>query len=158
MATTNEKTSRAYIELLEINKTASKGYKEAADGVTNPQLKTELNRLAQQRTQFTNELTQQASRLGVDPNKTTFEGAATEVVAAVHRSWINVKAAVTGHNDAAILNECETGDTSALKAYDAALKAPDMPTPVKTVIEHQRSEIMAAKNAVTQLKSKMKPM
>lgn len=158
MTTPNEKTARAYIELLEINKTATKGYKEAAEGVTNPQVKSELNRFAQQRAQFTNELTQQASRLGVDPNKTTVEGALTEVAAAVHRSWINVKSAVTGHDDAAILSECENGDMSALKAYDNALQAPDMPAPVKSVIEHQRTEIMSAKNTVSRLKSSAKPM
>ena len=158
MTTPNEKTARAYIELLEINKTATKGYKEAAEGVTNPQVKSELNRFAQQRAQFTNELTQQASRLGVDPNKTTVEGTFTEVAAAVHRSWINVKSAVTGHDDAAILSECENGDMSALKAYDNALQAPDMPAPVKSVIEHQRTEIMSAKNTVSRLKSSAKPM
>lgn len=157
MTTPNETTARAYNDLVEINKTATKGYQEAAEGVTNPQLKSELSRLSQQRAQFASELTQQASRLGITSMKdTTVEGALTDAAAAVHRGWINIKSAVTGQNDSAILGECETGDAIALKAYETALQANDLPADAKNVIQQQHGQILEAKNKITQLKGQAK--
>ena len=157
MATPKETTARAYNELVEINKTATKGYQEAAEGVTNPQLKSELSRLSQQRAQFASELSQNARQYGINPeDQSTIEGALTDAAAAVHRGWINIKSAVTGHDDTAILGECETGDATALKAYEIVLKTDDLPMQAKTVIEQQHSQILNAKNMVTQWKGQVK--
>ena len=152
MATPNETTARAYNDLVEINKTASKGYQEAAEGVTSPQLKSELSKLSQQRAQFTAELTQHASQLGLNvTDDNTIEGVITDAAAAVHRGWINLKSVITGQSDAAILGECETGDAIALKAYETALAA-ELPQQAKSVIEQQHSQILSSKNQITQWK------
>ena len=157
MTTPNETTARVYNDLVEINKTATKGYQEAAEGVSNPELKTELSRLSQQRAQFASELTKHANQFGLNVTDTnTIEGVLTDAAAAVHRGWINIKSAVTGHDDSAILGECETGDATALKAYETALQAKDLPTETKNVIEQQHSQILSAKNKMTQLKSQAK--
>ena len=151
MSITNENLARTYTDLVAINHTGAKGYQEAAEGVTNPQLKAELSQLSQQRAQFASELSQQATRLGASTESSTVEGALTEAAAAVHRGWINLKSAITGQSDSAILGECETGDATALAAYETALKA-DLSADAKTVIEQQHSQILAAKNKVTELK------
>lgn len=152
MATLNETTARAYNDLVEINKTAAKGYQEAAEGVTNPQLKSELSKLSQQRAQFTADLTQHASQLGLNvTDDNTIEGVVMDAAAAVHRGWINLKSVITGQSDAAILGECETGDATALKAYETALST-ELPQQAKSVIEQQHSQILSAKNQVTQWK------
>ncbi|GAC1367802.1 MAG: PA2169 family four-helix-bundle protein [Hymenobacter sp.] len=157
MATTTESTARAYNDLVEINKTGAKGYQEAAEGVTNPQLKSELSRLSQQRAQFASELTQKASQYGLTTEQhSTVEGALTDAAAAVHRGWINLKSAITGQDDSAILGECETGDATALKAYETALQSSDLPAPAKSVIEQQHSQILSAKNMITQWKGQSK--
>ncbi|HEX8329481.1 MAG TPA: PA2169 family four-helix-bundle protein [Hymenobacter sp.] len=156
MATPNENTARAYNDLVEINKTGAKGYQEAAEGVSNPQLKSELSRLSQQRAQFASELTSQASQYGLNvTDGNTVEGVLTDAAAAVHHGWINIKSAITGQSDTAILGECETGDSVALKAYETALSA-DLPMQAKSIIEQQRSEILNAKNMVTQMKGQVK--
>jgi uncharacterized protein (TIGR02284 family) len=156
MATPNENTARAYNDLVEINKTGAKGYQEAAEGVTNPQLKSELSRLSQQRAQFASELTSQASQYGLNvTDGNTIEGVLTDAAAAVHHGWINIKSAITGQSDTAILGECETGDSVALKAYETALSA-DLPMQAKSIIEQQRTQILTAKNMVTQMKGQVK--
>jgi uncharacterized protein (TIGR02284 family) len=152
----NNDAARAFNDLVEINKTGAKGYQEAAEGVSNPQLKSELSRLSQQRAQFASELETQARQLGVTPpsQNSTVEGALTDVAAAVHHGWINLKAAITGHSDAAILGECETGDKVALEAYEKALQSPQsLPGQAATIIQKQHGEILAAKNQITQWKA-----
>lgn len=157
MATTTETTARAYNNLVEINKTGAKGYQEAAEGVSSPQLKSELSRLSQQRAQFASELTQHASQYGLNiTDSNTAEGLLTDAAAAVHHGWINLKSAITGQSDTAILGECETGDSVALKAYETALQSTDLPPQAKTVIEQQHSQILTAKNWVTQQKGQSK--
>lgn len=153
MATTTENTARAFNDLVEINKTGAKGYQEAAEGVSSPQLKAELSRFSQQRAQFASELTQHASQLGLNiEDGNTVEGLLTDAAAAVHQGWINIKSAITGQNDTAILGECETGDSVALKAYETALKAGDLPMEAKSVLEQQHSQVLEAKNWITQHK------
>ncbi|MCC3157146.1 PA2169 family four-helix-bundle protein [Hymenobacter sp. 15J16-1T3B] len=154
MASINSDSARAFNDLVEINKTGAKGYQEAAEGVSNPQLKSELSRLSQQRAQFAAELEQQARQAGIDvTNDNTVEGVVADAAAAVHRGWINLKSAITGQSDAAILGECETGDQVALQAYESALKAQSIPAQVSSIIQKQHGEILAAKNQVTQWKA-----
>ena len=156
MATPTENIARAYTDLVEINKTATKGYQEAAEGVTDPKLKSELSRLSQQRAEFASALMQHANQFGINTkDESTIEGALTDAAAAVHRGWINIKSMVTGQSDSAILGECETGDATALKAYEAALSA-DLPIQAKSVIEQQHSQILTAKNMITQWKGEAK--
>lgn len=157
MATIADSTARAYNDLVTINKTATKGYQEAAEGVTSPELKSQLGRLSQQRAQFASELSQHAQQYGVNTADTsTVEGALTDAAAAVHRGWIDIKSAVTGHSDAAILGECETGDATALKAYETALQSADLPAAARPIIQKQHDEILSAKNQVTQWKGQAK--
>ena len=154
MATPNETTARAYNDLVEINKTGAKGYQEAAEGVSNPALKSELSRLSQQRAQFASELTQHASQYGLNVTEgNTIEGLLTDAAAAVHHGWINIKSAITGQSDDAILGECENGDSVALKAYETALQSADLPAQAKSVLEQQHSQVLQAKNWVTQHKA-----
>ena len=152
MSTFNDNTSRAFTDLLEISRTGAKGYQEAAEGVSNPELKSELSRLSQQRAKFVAELEQHAQALGVSAHDSTIESVATDAAAAVHRGWINLKSAITGQDDSAILGECETGDAVALQAYETALKAQGLPQEAQSVIQKQHGEVLQAKNWVTQQK------
>lgn len=153
MATITGETARAYNDLVEINQTAAKGYQEAAEEVSSPELKSKLSELSQQRAQFASELKQHASQYGISPeSEGTVEGALADAAAAVHRGWINIKSAITGQDDSAILGECETGDAAALKSYETALRSNELPVDARGVIQKQHGEILSAKNWVTQHK------
>ncbi len=157
MATIAENTARAYNDLVTINETATKGYQEAAEGVTSPELRSQLANFSQQRAQFASDLSQYAQQYGISTaDHTTVEGALTDAAAAVHRGWINLKSAITGQSDSAILGECETGDATALKAYETALQSNDLPATAKTVLQKQHDEILTAKNQVTLWKGQAK--
>ena len=88
-----------------------KGYREAVEEATSPELKSRLARLGQQRASFRGALEQEVLRLGGDPKETGSVGAA------LHRTWLNVRDAVTGKGDDAILKESERGEKAALDNY-----------------------------------------
>ncbi|MEJ7658987.1 MAG: PA2169 family four-helix-bundle protein [Hymenobacter sp.] len=58
----------------------------------------------------------------------------------MHRAWIDLKAAVTGKDSHAVLNECERGEDVRREGLRRRpCKAQDLPSALKSVIEKQYS-------------------
>lgn len=130
--------------LLEKNIDAVRGYKEAAEEVKNPSLKTFLERNASTRQSFVQDLRQDVASLGGDPESDT------SVAADLHRGWINFKSAISGHDEEDILEECIRGEEAALKEYDNVISDFDIPQGVRSKVQTQRDQI---EQSHTELKS-----
>ena len=122
------------------------GYREAAEEAKGSELKSHLTRLGQQRAQFRGELEQEVIRLGGDPK----EGGSAS--AALHRTWLNVRDAVTGKDDNAIVKESERGEKAALDNYDDVLGR-DLPADLKATISRQRDAVQQAHSELESLKN-----
>ncbi|MGI4870351.1 MAG: PA2169 family four-helix-bundle protein [Janthinobacterium lividum] len=149
----NETISRALTDILNLNRTSVKGYQEAAEEVKSADLKAKLGQYSQQRAGFVSDLEGFAKQYGIDAADTsTIESVATDAAAAVHRGWINIKSAITGQSDSAVLAAAETGEATALKAYETVL-ATDIPAGAKSVFQQQHDAILQAKNWLSMNKS-----
>ncbi len=105
-------TTSTLNDLIEILKDGQQGFTEAARDIGNGDLKAVLSGFATQREQFATQLQVVARNFGEDaPAKSG------SVTGAVHRGWINLKAAIASRNDHAILEECERGEDAAVAAY-----------------------------------------
>ena len=122
-------TTNSVIETL---KDGQEGFKQAAEGVKDPQLKSLFNEYSQQRSQFAAQLQSHLQSMG-EPEPATTSSAA----GALHRAWINLKSAVTRGDDHAILAECERGEDSAVEEYKKALDS-NLPEPVSDRIRNLR--------------------
>lgn len=131
--------------LIETNKDGQQGFQEAADGVERSDLKSLFYEFSQQRSQFAGELQSLVRSLGGDPENSGSIGGA------IHRGWINIKAAVTGKDDHAILNECERGEDVAKGEYKKALEK-NLPANVREVIQTQAGAVQAAHDQVKALR------
>lgn len=132
--------------LIETCKDGQNGFKEAAEGIERSDLKSLFFEFSQQRAQFAGELQSLVQRLGGDPeNAGSFSGA-------LHRGWINIKSAVTGRDDEAILNECERGEDAAKDTYKAALDM-GLPANVRETVQNQYTSILAAHDRVKALRN-----
>src|ERR687886_1298407 len=76
------------------------------------------------------ELQAEVRRLGGDPEKRG------SVAGSLHRGWMNLKSAVTGKDDEAIIAECERGEETAVQSYEDALEK-DLPADVRAIVERQ---------------------
>lgn len=132
-------------DLIETCRDGQTGFKEAADNVKSPDLRTFLNEVATERSQFVNELQLEVRRLGGDPPKTG------STSAAIHRAWIDIKGTLTGKDDHSILNECERGEDSAVDAYKDALKL-GLPTNILPTVERQFQSIKLVHDRVKQMR------
>lgn len=131
--------------LIETCKDGQNGFKVAAEGVERSDLKSLFYECSQQRSQFAGELQSLVRELGGDPENTG------TVSAVLHRGWINIKSAVTGKDEQAVLNECERGEDIAVNAYKKALDE-TLPANVNTTVQNQYNTVQATHDKVRDLR------
>src|SRR5919106_4483302 len=91
--------------LIETIKDGQEGFKQAAEAVKDPNLKSLFTEYSQQRARFASELQNEARKWGEpEPEKDS------SAAGAMHRAWINLKSAITSGDDHSILAECERGE------------------------------------------------
>ena len=144
MATDNDSTISTLNNLIETCKDGENGFRTASDGVKNQELKTLFLTYSQQRAQFASELQAEVRRLGGDPEQTG------SVAATLHRGWINIKSAVTGEDEGAVISECERGEDSAVRNYQDALKE-NLPAELQTTIQRQYTQVKEAHDRIRAL-------
>ena len=136
--------------LIETLKDGQKGFKEAAEAVKDPQLKSLFDQYSQQRSRFATELQNQAKSLGeAKPEKTS------SAAGAMHRAWINLKSAATSGDDHAILAECERGEDSAVNEYKEALEN-GLTSSLRDIVSRQYREVTAAHDRIKNLRDTAK--
>src|SRR6266705_5031959 len=136
--------------LIETLKDGQKGFKEAADAVNDPQLKSLFTEYSQQRSRFASELQTEARSVGGAEPETGGSAAG-----AMHRGWINLKSAITSKDEGAVLAECERGEDSAVKEFKEAIDKP-FSSPLRDVIFRQYTEIKRAHDRIKQLRDAAK--
>lgn len=121
-------------ELIHINKDGESGFQTAAENIKNTELESMFEGWAKQHAKFAGELQQEVKRLGGDYTDSGTVGGA------LHRGWLDVKSALSGHSAAAILKSCEAGEDSAVAAYARA--AADYPSgQTNALIEKHHQQI-----------------
>ena len=134
-------------ELIETSKDGENGFRKAAQDTKTAELASFFSQGAQRCAQGARELQELVRSLGGDPERT---GSAA---AAMHRGWMNVKEAVTGRDDKAILEEVERGEDYAKAAYRKALEQ-NLPANVKSVVERQYQGVLANHDKVKALRER----
>lgn len=97
--------------LIETCKNGELGYAEAARLVEDTKLETLLQGYSKERAGFARALQAEVKKLGGTPGESGTLGAA------LHRGWMELKAAATLGSGGAILAACETGEDSAWTHY-----------------------------------------
>jgi uncharacterized protein (TIGR02284 family) len=131
--------------LIETCKDGQNGFQTAAEGVKRSDLKSLFAEYALQRSKFAGELQNEVTRLGGDPENTG------SVAATLHRGWINIKSAVTGADENAVIAECERGEDSAVSNYQDALNDQNLPADIRSIVERQYTQIKEAHDRVRAL-------
>ncbi len=145
-----EKTHKEIVDalqgLVEKNHDAEKGFKKAMEDVKHASLKTFLSRQAVQRNRFVTELEYELRQLDAQPKED--DGS---ISGSIHRAWIDLKAAVTGHDAENVLEECIRGEKASVKEYDEVLKNHTLPLNISNVVTKQRDEINNTLNRIKTL-------
>ncbi len=144
-----ELTSRIN-DLIETLKDGQEGFKQAAEGVKDPQLKSLFTDYSLQRSRFATELQSEARVLGESKPETS-----SSTAGALHRAWINLKSAVTSGDDHAILAECERGEDSAVEEYKKAMND-NLSASLRGIVARQFAQIKEAHDRIKNLRDTTK--
>ena len=137
-----ERTEREVLnQLIETCKDGERGFLYATNYVNDPLVKALFTEIASQRERFAADLLPHAQRLG---GANESDGTTT---AALHRGWMTIKDALTGHDAKAIIREAERGEDAALAVYKDALEGMLPPT-TRDLIERQCVEVRHAHDRV----------
>ncbi|TGD82624.1 ferritin-like domain-containing protein [Hymenobacter wooponensis] len=118
-------------ELLYFVNDRIEGYQRAVDESTDPELSGYYKQLVSQSQLFANELNKALREQGGEQQtSTTMKGK-------LYRSWMDVKAAVTGSDEKAILGSNVYGEEWAIKAYEDALSDNTLSGSLRQAVQRQ---------------------
>lgn len=134
-------------DLIETLKDGQEGFRAAAADVQSSELKTLFSELSLQRSKFVGELqTLVRSLTGEEPETSG------SVAGALHRGWIDLKAALVTRNDHAILAECERGEDSAVANFKRAIDSGHLTGQVSQTVMEQAAAVKASHDRIRHLR------
>jgi uncharacterized protein (TIGR02284 family) len=124
-------------DLIEVCNDGSEGFKVCAEdaAVDSPELKALLMERHRECASASDALRAVVLEQGADP------ATGTTVGGSLRRGWLNIKTAITGKKDLAVLQACEKGEDAAKEAYRKAL-AKDLPPAIRTLVERQYQGVL----------------
>jgi uncharacterized protein (TIGR02284 family) len=143
-----DKTVSILNDLVETSKDGEKGFRAAANDTKNAELQQVFLRRAQDCATGAVDLQQVIVRLGGKAE----EGGS--VAGALHRGWVNLKAAASGRSDLAILEECERGEDVAKARYRKALDDETLPGDIRLIVQHQYDGVMRNHDQIRDLRDR----
>ncbi|MGH8655794.1 MAG: PA2169 family four-helix-bundle protein [Gammaproteobacteria bacterium] len=143
---TNDETISTLNDLIETSKDGESGFNTCAENVKDMDLKKVFTAAAQRCAEGAKELQEQVRFLGGDPDKHS------SVAGTLHRAWVNIKAAIAGKDEPAVLEECERGEDVAKKAYEKAL-AKGLPDNIRSIVQRQYQGVVENHDRVRDLRN-----
>lgn len=122
------------------------GYQKAAADTDNPRYAEMFNARARERQGAVATLQAAVTQLGGNPED---DGT---TAGAVHRGWINLKEAVVGRDDEAIVNSVESGEDYLKEKFAVFMDNKDLSAPARAAVETAWQSVKAGHDQMSQLK------
>jgi uncharacterized protein (TIGR02284 family) len=142
-----DRSERAVLNhLIETCKDAERGFRHVAEHATDPAVKSLFLDVASQRARFASELLPHAQRLG---GANAHDGTAA---GALHRTWIDLRNAISRNDAIAIVHEAERGETFSRGVYESALHGLLPPT-AREIVENQYAELQKTADRLREIET-----
>src|ERR1043166_9351094 len=138
METIEKDTVSLLNDLVIINNDRIEGYKKASDETENGELKLLFNEMAEQSRGFKSELSGEITRLGGEVES------GTKTSGKFYRAWMDIKSALTGKDEKAIVSSCEYGEDAALEEYQDVLDSEELSSECRTLVSKQKGSLQAS--------------
>jgi uncharacterized protein (TIGR02284 family) len=138
------KTIKDVIQTLENGKA---GFHEAVAASKDADVAKVLEGYSDQREELSAQLKTLAAAYG---EQDAYEEDST-IAGAMHRGWLDLRAAISSGSAHSILAECERGEDHAVAVFRGALEK-DLPSNVRIVLEQQAATVKAAHDEVKKLR------
>ncbi len=125
------------------------GYRDAAENSESGQFQELFRTNADERSRLVEDLRAEVSRLGGNPEDDQ------STMGSLHQRWLDLKAAITGRDDKAIINEVERGEDYLKAKFEAALKNMDLSADARSAVQQAWESVRAGHDEMSQLKHSM---
>jgi uncharacterized protein (TIGR02284 family) len=144
------KTTEILGDLILINNDRIEGYERALKEIENDPANADLIpmflRFIDDSRRYKVELGTEIAALGGEMNT------GTTVPGKLHRAWLSIKEAFTGHDRHSILEECEFGEDAIKKTYQEALNEEVLPAYIREMLVEQEGELIEAHDEIKELR------
>ena len=122
------------------------GYRESAQHIEDGRMKQLFLDSAEERSRVAQDLRAEVRRLGGDPND---DGS---LMGKGHQVFLDIKAAVTGRDDKAIINEVERGEDYLKEKFEAALQTDKLAGETRSVVEQAFGSVRRGHDRISEIK------
>ncbi|WP_316831704.1 PA2169 family four-helix-bundle protein [Pedobacter aquatilis] len=129
------------------------GYSSAAESTDNIELKAVFAKYVAERALYETELKAHLAKHGAASDNQ--EGG---ILGTIHRTWIDIKQALTDKSETALLSAVITGEKAALEKYDGAIKDNQLHADHLNLLTSQRNGIAEALKEIEVLEQKYKDL
>lgn len=139
-------------DLYELLGDSRKGYTEVADKAENAKLSGFLRKIGQERGDMQRDLGQAIHRLSPKNEKLddgTLKGD-------LHRTWMDIRKALTSTEEAALLDECTRGENYLVDRFKTVMDDKDTPQEMMPVLREQRTRVDTTLSSIEQLHATFK--
>ena len=133
-------------ELIETTIDSVTGYEDSAQNVDNERLRQIFRERADERQQVVQQLREEVRRLGGNPE----EGGS--LLGKAHQRFEDLKAAITGRDEKAIINEVERGEDYLKSKWEAALDSGKLTGEPRALVERLFQSVRSGHDQISQLK------
>ncbi len=126
-----------------------KGYADAAENSENSTHQQFFREMSEERSQVASDLQAHVRSLGGDPEIDS------STAGAAHRGWLDLKAAVTGRDEKAVVNEVERGEDYIKTKFEAALKNDEISAGTRGTLEKSFASIRKGHDRASEMKHAM---
>jgi len=146
MAERNEHAVEVLNGLITTTLDSVNGYREAAENADRSQYKGMFADRAMKREQLARDLQQEVRTLGGDPQ--TEQG----VVGKMHNKFVDLKNALSGGSDKAVIDEVERGEDHIRDKFKDASEDDDLPPQVRSTVARFYQSVKADHDEVSRIK------
>jgi uncharacterized protein (TIGR02284 family) len=136
-------------DLIKTTLDSMKGFKEAAEDAKNTQFAALFGEFSRDRSAVASSLQAEVRRLGGEPETES------SFLAAAHRGFIDLKQALTGRDDKAVVQEVERGEDHIKAKFETAMEDDDLSPTTREIIRTGYQSVRAGHDRASALKASL---
>jgi uncharacterized protein (TIGR02284 family) len=122
------------------------GYEDAAQNVDSERLREIFRQRASERQRSVEDLRSEVRRLGGDPED---DGS---IMGKTHQRFLDLKAAIAGRDEKAIVNEVERGEDYLKEKFETALSSGELNGETRAIVERAYQSVRSGHDQISELK------
>ncbi len=145
----NDRAVHLLNSLIETTLDSVNGYREAAENVRDPELRSMFEQRASRRAEISSELQREVRSFGGEPRTDQ------SMLGKMHNKFVDLKKSVSGDSDKAVVDEVERGEDVIKAKFERACQGSDLPVPARDVVTKAYGSIKADHDDISRIKHQM---